>query len=225
MTRESPEMEEEGFGKRMPSIYDIKPKFQALLRPLTGRLAAIGVTANQVTLTALALSVLLGLFMAMNAPARWPLWLVPVWMFARMALNAIDGMLAREHHMKSDLGALLNELGDVLADAALYLPLALWLGPAGRGWLVVVVVLAVVSEMAGVCAVQIGAARRYDGPMGKSDRAFWLGALALALALGAPGGAWAAWGLAVVAGMLVLTIFNRAWRALAEAERGKGEAD
>ena len=32
-------------------------------------------------------------------------------------------------------------------------------------------------EMAGVVAVQIGAERRYDGPMGKSDRAFTFGLL------------------------------------------------
>ena len=36
----------------------------------------------------------------------------------------------------------------------------------------VIVVLTLVSEMTGVVAVQIGASRRYDGPMGKSDRAF-----------------------------------------------------
>ena len=33
-------------------------------------------------------------------------------------------MLAREHDMKTRLGAILNELGDVLSDSALYLPLA-----------------------------------------------------------------------------------------------------
>ena len=31
-----------------------------------------------------------------------------------MALNAIDGMLAREHGQKSTLGAYLNELTDVI---------------------------------------------------------------------------------------------------------------
>jgi len=36
-----------------------------------------------------------------------------------MALNAIDGMLAREHHMQSKLGAILNELGDVVSDTVL----------------------------------------------------------------------------------------------------------
>ncbi len=42
-----------------------------------------------------------------------------------MAFNAIDGMLAREHNQQSKLGAFLNELTDVVSDAALYLPFAL----------------------------------------------------------------------------------------------------
>jgi len=49
---------------------------------------------------------------------------VPCALFVRMALNALDGMLAREHGMGSDVGAMLNELGDVVSDVALYLPLA-----------------------------------------------------------------------------------------------------
>ena len=106
-----------------------------------------------------------------------------------MALNAVDGMLAREHGMKSRLGAMLNELGDVVSDTALYLPLALVPGirPAT---VVAPVVLAGLAEMAGVVGVQIGASRRYDGPVGKSDRALAFGALCLALGLGAPAGRW-----------------------------------
>ena len=42
-----------------------------------------------------------------------------------MALNAIDGMLAREFNQKSRLGGYLNEITDVVSDAALYLPLLL----------------------------------------------------------------------------------------------------
>ena len=38
-----------------------------------------------------------------------------------MALNAIDGMLAREFNQKSRLGGYLNEITDVVSDGALYL--------------------------------------------------------------------------------------------------------
>ena len=41
----------------MPSVYLLKPAFQRLLRPLVRWLAEAGVTANQVTVAALLLSV------------------------------------------------------------------------------------------------------------------------------------------------------------------------
>ena len=72
------------------------------------------------------------------------------------------------------------------------------------------------TEMAGVVAVQIGASRRYDGPMGKSDRAFVFGLLGLLLGLGVHAGRWTDIVLAVVALLMALTVFNRSRRALAE---------
>jgi CDP-diacylglycerol--glycerol-3-phosphate 3-phosphatidyltransferase len=120
--------------------------------------------------------------------------------------------------MRSALGAVLNELGDVVSDAVLYLPLARVPG-FGIWPIVLVVLLSVISEMAGVVAVQIGASRRYDGPMGKSDRAFVLGIVSLLAGLGVPTRHWVAAALWVVAGLLVVTILNRARRALQEAAR------
>ena len=199
----------------MASIYDLKSKFQDLLRPITKGLAKIGVTANQVTLFAALLSVGAGACVAVWPTKNWPLLVIPGLLFGRMALNAIDGMLAREHDMKSNLGAVLNEIGDVISDSALYLPLALV--PGFRPELVVaIVLLAVVSEMTGVVAVQIGATRRYDGPMGKSDRAFALGVICLLLGCGLSPAPWLDFALGVILLLLVATIFNRAKRALKE---------
>ncbi|MGB0127551.1 MAG: CDP-alcohol phosphatidyltransferase family protein [Rhodocyclaceae bacterium] len=199
----------------MPSIYDLKPRFQALLRPVTGGLARRGVTANQVTLFAMGLSVAAGAAIALFPEARTILLVIPLLLFVRMALNAVDGMLAREHDMKTPLGAVLNELGDVVSDAALYLPLGLIAGvPAGL--VTAAVVLAVISEMTGVVGVQIGASRRYDGPMGKSDRAFVFGLIALLLGLGVGPGPWLGILLVAVCGLLVVTILNRAAKALEE---------
>jgi CDP-diacylglycerol--glycerol-3-phosphate 3-phosphatidyltransferase len=103
----------------------------------------------------------------------------------------------------------------VLSDAALYLPLALVAG-FNPLLIVLIVLLATVSEMTGVLMQTLGASRRYDGPMGKSDRAFIFGALGLAVGLGAPTGMWLIGVLAVVAVLLVFTIINRAKRGLAE---------
>lgn len=200
----------------MASVYDLKPAFQRLLRPAVGGLAKAGVTANQVTVAALLLSVAAGAALLLWREA-WVLLLVPAVLFVRMALNAVDGMLAREHDMKSRLGAVLNELGDVLSDSALYLPLAVvWPAPP---WIMVAIVLAaVIGEMTGVVAIQIGAERRYDGPMGKSDRAAVLGLLCFLAGLGVPLVPWIDWVLYLVLALSGLTILNRARRALGESD-------
>ena len=83
---------------------------QNLLRPAVRALATAGVTPNQVTVTALVLSAATGALIAFFPTERWPLILLGPWLLVRMALNAIDGMLAREHGQKSPLGAILNEL-------------------------------------------------------------------------------------------------------------------
>ncbi|MCW7537534.1 CDP-alcohol phosphatidyltransferase family protein [Aquabacterium sp. A7-Y] len=203
------------------SIYQLKPRFQALLRPAVRRLAELGVTANQVTLLACAVSVALGLWLYLERPdAAW-LALLPLWLLLRMALNAVDGMLAREHGQQSRLGAYLNELTDVVSDAALYLPLAAY-APFDAFWVGLLVLLAALSEMAGVLALTQGASRRYDGPMGKSDRAFVVGALALALALAAPLPAWVGWAVPAMAALTGLTVLRRVAGGLEQAGRPAG---
>jgi len=202
----------------MASIYDLKPAFQGWLRPLTRALAGAGVTANAVTLGAALLSLLAGAALAFRPGSRAALLLLPAVLFARMALNAIDGMLAREHGQKSKLGGLLNELGDVVSDTALYLPLALVHGFDAR-LAVGIVVLAALSEMTGVLGPTLGASRRYDGPMGKSDRAFVFGLLALLLGLGVKPGTWLVAIQGAVLVLLLVTVWNRAARALEEAGR------
>lgn len=169
----------------MASVYDLKPRFQALLRPMVERLANAGVTANQVTLAALALSVLTGAVLAVTAGMRGFLLLMPLTLFARMALNAIDGMLAREHDQKSVLGAILNEIGDVLSDLALYLALVPALGVFGvaAAPIVFFALGASLTEFAGILGQTIGGGRRYDGPMGKSDRAAAIGLACFLVAL------------------------------------------
>jgi len=177
--------------------------------------AQAGITANQVTIAATLLSMFTGIFIALNAHVTWPLLLLPLVLFIRMALNAMDGMLAREHDMQSPLGGFLNELGDVVSDFFLYIPFA-WVAGISPILLLSLIFLALLSEMTGIVAIQIGASRRYDGPMGKSDRAFVFGALGLILGLGVPVLLWVNISLAVVILLLLFTIKNRMQQALAE---------
>lgn len=166
------------------SIYALKGRFQAFLRPGVRRIAALGITANQVTAAAAAVSILVAGVVWAAAPGQPLVYLLlPGWMLLRMALNAVDGMLAREFGQQSNLGAYLNELCDVVADAALYLSL---LSVAGvhADVLWTFVVLSALTEYAGVLGLMVGAERGYEGPMGKSDRAFVVGVLGVLLALG-----------------------------------------
>ena len=195
----------------MPTLYDLKPRFQARLRPLVARLATAGVTANQITIATGVASVLLGGWLAV-AHRGW--FLLPNFLFARMALNAMDGILAREHGQATRLGAVLNEIIDAVSDAALTLPFAtmpgwnpLWAGAA--------IFFALLTEMAGLAAIVIGGARRNDGPFGKSDRALALGVLGSWLALGWSVDAWVM--VAAPAGWIALccaTVVQRIRRAL-----------
>ena len=160
------------------SIYDLKPKFQNLLRPLVIKLEQRGVTANQVTLTACAISIVLGLILTALSDYNWLFILIPIWLFVRMALNAIDGMLAREFNQKSRLGGYLNEITDVVSDAALYLPFA-FVHPFDTLQIGLIIWLSALTEFCGVLGQVQGKTRRYDGPLGKSDRAFLFGVLGL----------------------------------------------
>jgi CDP-diacylglycerol--glycerol-3-phosphate 3-phosphatidyltransferase len=198
------------------SIYGLKPRFQALLRPIARRAFEAGITANQVTVAACVISVALGTAVALQPESAGLFLLIPAWFFLRMAFNAIDGMLAREFGQASKLGAYLNELTDVVSDVALYLPFAFVAG-SSPALVALVAGLAIVSEMAGVLGVMVGASRRYDGPMGKSDRAFVFGLLGLLVGLGVPlAGHWP-WIFGAVAALVLLTIANRVRAGLTEA--------
>ncbi|MCK9813116.1 MAG: CDP-alcohol phosphatidyltransferase family protein [Candidatus Pseudomonas colombiensis] len=201
----------------MLSIYQLKPRFQNLLRPLVQRLYDNGTTANQVTVLAAVVSVLLGVLIAAFAQHTWLFVLIPLWMILRMALNAIDGMLAREFGQQSRLGAYLNELCDIVADSALILPFALLPG-VSLVLVLLVTLLALFSEYAGVLGPMVGASRRYDGPMGKSDRAFIFGVLATGIALGWLAAVWINGVLALVAALLIYTLVNRVRQGLKEVQ-------
>jgi CDP-diacylglycerol---glycerol-3-phosphate 3-phosphatidyltransferase len=210
----------------MLTLYQLKPTFQNWLRPLVNRLAAWQVSPNQVTLSAILLSGATGLAITqsvnfMNAgfsTMQWALLCLPVALLGRMALNAIDGMLAREHNQATPLGCILNEIGDVISDAALYLPFSLIPGISAP-WIVAIVILASITEMVGILGLAIAKKRSNAGPMGKSDRALVFGLLGLVLGLGFQPAYWLLTGLWIVVVFLqLLTIINRIYSTLQEAE-------
>ncbi|MGL4438115.1 MAG: CDP-alcohol phosphatidyltransferase family protein [Bosea sp. (in: a-proteobacteria)] len=199
----------------MATLYSLKPRFQTLLRPLVKSLVVQGVKANQVTAATAIVSILIGMLLCFFPDQRALFLMLPLWLFIRMALNAIDGMMAREHGQQSRLGGYLNELCDVVSDAALMLPFA-FVAPFGVLPVAIVIFLAAVSEYAGAMGPLVGASRRYDGPFGKSDRALATGALGLWIGLGLPMPAWLLLLMPVMAVLLILTTINRIRNSLAE---------
>lgn len=162
----------------MISIYNLKPKFQQLLRPVLNVLHRLGFTANHITLGSVVLSAGIGIcfWFADNNPLFF--LALPIGLFLRMALNALDGMMARIFNQQSKLGEILNEIGDVISDLLIYFPLLKFFY-SDLYLIVTFLCLSVINEFAGLLAKSINGIRRYDGPMGKSDRALLVGLIGI----------------------------------------------
>jgi CDP-diacylglycerol---glycerol-3-phosphate 3-phosphatidyltransferase len=173
----------------MSSLSTWKSTFQARLRPYAERLYENGITPNQITLATLAAMAFEGALL-LAYPGRWfPLLLLPIALSLRLALNTMDGMIAREHGLTTRLGKILNDLGDVLSDGFLYLPLMAI--PFAPEVLIGLAVLAgIAAEFTGVLAESLSGEGRYAGSFGKYERAIAFGIAGLLMALGAEPGWW-----------------------------------
>lgn len=162
----------------MISVYKLKPAFQRLLTPLMRGLRRFGVTPNHLSFLAIVLSGFMGYALWKSTATNWYLLLVPLGLLLRMALNAMDGMMATQFDLKTTWGEILNEFGDMISDIFIILPM--FALPGIEWWMAVVfTLLALLNESAGILAKAISGTRRYDGPMGKSDRALFVSLLAI----------------------------------------------
>lgn len=167
----------------MISIYNIKPQFQRLLTPILEWMHRKDITANQITVSACILSVIIGVLFWFAEDNKWFFLALPIGLLLRMALNALDGMMARRYNQISRKGEMLNELGDVVSDTIIFLPLLKY-QPESLYLIVIFIAMSIINEFAGVMGKVISNQRNYDGPMGKSDRAFILGLYGLACLCG-----------------------------------------
>jgi CDP-diacylglycerol--glycerol-3-phosphate 3-phosphatidyltransferase len=158
----------------MISVYKIKPKFQQVLTPLLRWLYKIGISANQITIASILLSLLIGIAFWYASSNKLLFLILPTGLIIRMALNALDGMMARTYNQQTKKGEILNELGDVISDLFIFFPL-LFFEQANAYLIVTFFCLSIINEFAGLLGKVISGERRYDGPMGKSDRAVILG--------------------------------------------------
>lgn len=127
------------------------------------------------------MAVLLSLFTGVYCwffPGKAAFVILPIALLLRMALNALDGMMARTYHMQSKSGEVLNELGDVVSDMFMFAPVGELFHVDSRLF-VSFLLLSAVNEFAGILGKAVSGERRYEGPMGKSDRALVIGLVAL----------------------------------------------
>lgn len=167
----------------MISVYKLKPKFQQLLTPVLLFLNKNAITANQITISSILLSVVIGVLFWNADISKWFFLSLPIGLLLRMALNALDGMMARRFNQTSKLGEVLNEVGDIVSDVIIFFPL-LKFQPESLYLIVIFIVLSIINEFAGLMGKIVGKERRYDGPMGKSDRALMLGLYGLLIFFG-----------------------------------------
>ena len=192
----------------MISVYQLKPKFQQLLQPVLLRFKKWGFTPNGLTILALILSIATGIFCYFG-PIQIALLLLPLFLLFRMALNALDGMMARQFNLQSKKGAVLNEIGDVFSDLVLYYPLVKLFEIKDHEWIWCYLLLSVINEFAGLLGQALGGERRYDGPMGKSDRALVVGVLSMLFFFNVPINGYLTWIWLVVFCLLIWSTLKR----------------
>lgn len=191
------------------NLYATKAAANARLIPLVDRLAAAGVSPDQVTLAAIPVAMLGGACLLASPSVPALLLVVPVLAVLRLVLNLIDGNLARRTDRIHPRGELYNELGDRLADTAFLAPVAFV--PGASPEVVLLGVLGgVLASYVGITARAAGGDRIYRGILSKPGRMALLVACCLWAFVTGPDDttAWAAFGPLLLAGTL-LTLLER----------------
>jgi CDP-diacylglycerol--glycerol-3-phosphate 3-phosphatidyltransferase len=146
--------------------------------PLLKLLRRLGISPNSITIFSILLSFVISYFF-WNTSDNPPYFLIVAFgLLIRMMLNALDGMMARIYNLQSKLGEILNEVGDIVSDVAIYFPLIIF-ESLRIEIAIIFILLSIINEFCGLMAKLISGERRYDGPMGKSDRAFLIGIICI----------------------------------------------
>ena len=188
------------------SIYKLKTKFQNLLMPICEKLVKLKISPNQITITTVLLNIVFaGLIYKFNNYKLIYLT-VPLFLFLRMALNALDGMIANKFNQKTKIGVFYNEAGDVISDTVFFY-IFLKVVRVNEVYNLLFIFLSALSEYVGVTAMMVDNKRHYEGPMGKSDRAFLISLLAIVYYF--IGNKYFDYILILAIVLLIFTIFNR----------------
>lgn len=200
----------------MSGLYAIKPWFVRSLGGIEERLVARGVSADALSLAAVLISIFAaGALVAGSLVHRWWWFGVAPLAFVRLALNALDGSVARRTGTARPFGKVLNEISDRSSDILLIAPLALFVPPA---FVISALVVTSLTSTCGLLGEVVGGDRLTQGPMGKADRCAVLAVASLVAAATNVGESAFAVALALMIMAGLITIIRRLQR-LAEAGR------
>jgi CDP-diacylglycerol--glycerol-3-phosphate 3-phosphatidyltransferase len=156
-------------------LYALKPWYAEQLAPVADRLVARRVHPDVVSLAGVGAGAAAGVALALLPPGPLAAVAVGVALAARLACANLDGTLARRQARTSTRGAVLNEVGDRVAELAALA--GLWF--SGPSWLVLLAALAMSTpSWVALAGAATGAPRRQGGPVGKTERAAVLVAVA-----------------------------------------------
>lgn len=196
----------------------LKIRLQKILHPFAKVLFDDGVRAIHVTLCAGLISIAVGVLVAAFAWYPWMFLLIPAWLLIRMLFNAVESVLAGEFGQQSKLSVCARELSVVVTETALFLPFSV-IPKVSLLLVLLVTLLAILSEFAGLLGPAIKASRRRDGPLTSDIRMLCFAVFGIGIGSGQVLTAPINIALAVMAILLVLTIFNRMRRAVAEVTK------
>jgi CDP-diacylglycerol--glycerol-3-phosphate 3-phosphatidyltransferase len=156
-------------------LYGLKPWYAGRLGLIRRWLVAADVSPNVVTAAGIAFGCGAGAALALLRPGVLAGLVVAALLAARLACANLDGGIARDGGRATPFGAVLNELGDRLAELAV-LAGCLAIAPA---WLVCSAALAAtLPSWVALAGASAGFGRVQGGPVGKTERCLLLALLA-----------------------------------------------
>jgi hypothetical protein len=187
-------------------------RFAAQIGALSTRAATSGLVGDRLAWAVLGLAGLVSAIL-LTLPAVMPglhavLWLLPAVLLLRALASAVAEVQAREHPALPAADPALGAVLDAATDLALYLPLAFYPGVAATP-VVLLAVLGLLADIAGLAPLLRGAERHRGGPMGTPDRALVFGIAGVILAVDPHTASWLPWLLLPAAGLAIATVVQR----------------
>lgn len=190
----------------MNGLYALKPWYAARLSGVRGTLVARRVRPAVLTWAGVGFGGAAGAAVAVLRPGPVTALLAGVLLAARLACANLDGGVARQSGRETRSGAVLNELGDRLAELA---ALAGFVAVAPISLVSVAALAATLPSWVALAGAAAGARRPQGGPVGKTERCALLVVAATAQVAVVPA-------LAVLAAGSLLTAGLRLRRVLTE---------